>query len=78
MIATTLPCAGLGLATSRRRILAPHLVAARKYLEQCLAEKIVPGVQQLMAALLPWAVVRGLVVPSADPPPMSMSVPASA
>ena len=51
----------------------PTLVAAQKYLEKCLAEKIVPGVQQLMAALLPWAVVRGLVVPSADPPPMSMS-----
>ena len=56
----------------------PTFVAAHKYLEECLAEKIVPRVQHLMAALLPWAVVRGLVVPSADPPPMSMSVPAGA
>ena len=54
----------------------PTLVAAHKYLEQCIKEKIVPGVQTLLGILLPWAVVRGLVVPSADPPPMSMSQPA--
>ena len=48
----------------------PTLVAAHKYLEKCLAEKTVPGVQTLLGMLLPWAVVRGLVVPSADPAPM--------
>ena len=52
----------------------PTLVAAHKYLEKCIKDNIVPGVQHLMATLLPWAVVRGLVVPSADPPPMSMSL----
>ena len=51
----------------------PTLVAAHKYLEKCIKENIVPGAQHLLAALLPWAVVRGLVVPSSDPPPMSMS-----
>ena len=56
----------------------PTFVAAQKYLEQCLAEKIVPRVQHLLGVLLPWATVRGLVVLSADPPPMSMSVPAEA
>ncbi len=52
----------------------PTRVAAHKYLEKCIKDNIVPGVQHLMAALLPWAVARGLVVPSADPPPMSMSL----
>ena len=56
----------------------PTLVAAHKYLEKCIAEKIVPRVQHLLGVLLPWATVRGLVVLAADPPPMSMSVPASA
>ncbi len=51
----------------------PTFVAAHKYLEKCIKDKIVPGVQTLLGILLPWAVVRGLVVPSADPPPMSMS-----
>ena len=51
----------------------PTSVAAQKYLEQCLAEKIVPRVQHLLGVLLPWATVRGLVVLSADPPPMSFT-----
>ena len=46
----------------------PTFMAAHQYLQQCLAEKIVPGVEHLLGALLPWAVVRGLVVLSADPP----------
>ena len=51
----------------------PTLISVQKYLEKCIAEKIVPGVQALLGMLLPWAVARGLVVPGADPEPMSMS-----
>ena len=47
----------------------PTFMAAHKYLEQCLKQKVVPGVENLLGALLPWATVRGLVVPSADPNP---------
>ena len=46
----------------------PTFMAAHQYLQQCLAQKIVPGVEHLLGALLPWAVVRGLVVLSDDPP----------
>ena len=54
----------------------PTFVAAHKYLEQCLEKRIVPGVEHLLGALLPWAVVRGLVVLSADPTPMPGPQPA--
>ena len=47
----------------------PTFMAAHKYLEQCLEEKVVPGVEHLLGAFLPWATVRGLVVLSADPKP---------
>ena len=44
-------------------------MAAHKYLEQCREEKVVPGVEHLLGALLPWATLRGLVVLAADPKP---------
>ena len=47
----------------------PTFMAAHQYLQQCITDKIVPGVEHLLGALLPWAVVRGLVVLSADPTP---------
>ena len=47
----------------------PTYMAGHKYLAQCLADKVVPGVENLLGALLPWAIVRGLVVLSADPKP---------
>ena len=47
----------------------PTFMAAHKYLEQCREEKVVPGVEHLLGALLPWATLRGLVVLSADPKP---------
>ena len=40
-----------------------------RYLAQCLRDKVVPGIENLLGALLPWATVRGLVVLSADGPP---------
>ena len=46
----------------------PTFMAAHRYLTRCLAENVVPGVEHLLGALLPWAVVGGLVVLSADPP----------
>ena len=48
----------------------PTFMAAHQYLQQCITQKIVPGVEHLLGALLPWAVVRGLVVLADDPPPM--------
>ena len=51
------------------KIRLPTFMAAHKYLEQCLKQKVVPGAENLLGALLPWATVRGLVVPSADPKP---------
>ena len=46
----------------------PTFMAAHQYLQQCITQKIVPGVEHLLGALLPWAVVRGLVVLADDPP----------
>ena len=46
----------------------PTFIAAHRYLTRCLAENVVPGVEHLLGALLPWAAVRGLVVLSDDPP----------
>ncbi len=46
----------------------PTFMAAHRYLTRCLTENIVPGVEHLLGALLPWAAVRGLVVLSDDPP----------
>ena len=46
----------------------PTFMAAHRYLTWCLAENVVPGVEHLLGALLPWAVLRGLVVLSDDPP----------
>ena len=51
------------------KIRLPTFMAAHKYLEQCREEKVVPGVEHLLGALLPWATLRGLVVLSADPKP---------
>ena len=51
------------------KIRLPTFMAAHKYLEQCLKQKVVPGAENLLGALLPWATLRGLVVPSADPNP---------
>ena len=51
------------------KIRLPTFMAAHRYLQQCLAQKTVPGVEHLLGALLPWAVARGLVVLSADSPP---------
>ena len=51
------------------RIRLPTFMAAHQYLQQCLDQKIVPGVEHLLGALLPWAVLRGLVVLADDPPP---------
>ena len=48
----------------------PTFMAAHRYLTRCLAENVVPGVEHLLGALLPWTAVRGLVVLSDDPPPM--------
>ena len=47
----------------------PTYMAGHKYLAQCLADKVVPGVENLLGALLPWAIGRGLVVLAADPKP---------
>ncbi len=52
------------------RFRLPTFMAAHRYLTRCLAENVVPGVEHLLGALLPWAAVRGLVVLSDDPPPM--------
>ena len=46
----------------------PTFMAAHRYLTRCLADNVVPGVEHLLGALLPWAAVRGLVVLSDDPP----------
>ncbi len=54
----------------------PTFTSAHSYLQRCLAEKTVPGIEHLLGALLPWAVARGLVVPSADPPPLPAPEPA--
>ena len=51
------------------KIRLPTFMAAHTYLEQCRAEKVVPGAEHLLAALLPWATLRGLVVLAADPNP---------
>ncbi len=48
----------------------PTFTAAHAYLERCIAQKVVPGVEHLLGALLPWAINRGLVVLSADGPPV--------
>ena len=48
----------------------PTFMAAHKYPTRCLTENVVPGVEHLLGALLPWATVRGLVVLSDDPTPM--------
>ena len=50
------------------RIRLPTFMAAHQYLQQCSTQKIVPGVEHLLGALLPWAVLRGLVVLADDPP----------
>ena len=47
----------------------PTFGAAHQYLRECVADKVVPGVEHLLGALLPWATLRGLVVLSADGPP---------
>ena len=47
----------------------PTFMAAHRYLTRCLTENIVPGVEHLLGAPLPWAAVRGLVVLADDPPP---------
>ena len=48
----------------------PTFTETHRYLAKCLADKVVPGVENLLRALLPWATVRGLVVLSADGPPI--------
>ena len=48
----------------------PTFGAAHQYMAQCLRDKVLPGVEHMLGALLPWATVRGLVVLSADGPPV--------
>ena len=48
----------------------PTFGAVHRYLAKCATDKVLPGVEHLLGALLPWATVRGLVAPSADGPPI--------
>ncbi len=47
----------------------PTFGAVHQYLAKCVSEKVLPGVEHLLGAMLPWATLRGLVVLSADGPP---------
>ena len=47
----------------------PTFGAAHQYLAKCVTDKVLPRVEHLLGALLPWATLRGLVVLSADGPP---------
>ena len=48
----------------------PTFGAVHQYLGKCVTDKVLPGVEHLLGALLPWATLRGLVVLSADGPPI--------
>ena len=48
----------------------PTFGAVHRYLGKCAADEVLPGVENLLGAMLPWATLRGLVVPSADGPPV--------
>ena len=56
----------------------PTFGAVHRYLAKCVTDKVLPGVEHLLGALLPWATLRGLVVLSADGPPVPVPVPQSA
>ena len=47
----------------------PTFGAVHQYLAKCVTDKVLPGVENLLGAMLPWATLRGLVVLSADGPP---------
>ncbi len=47
----------------------PTFGAVHQYLRECVSGKVLPGVEHLLGAMLPWATLRGLVVLSADGPP---------
>ncbi len=48
----------------------PTFGAVHQYLGKCATDKVLPGVENLLGAMLPWATLRGLVVLSADGPPV--------
>ena len=48
----------------------PTFGAVHQYLRECASDKVLPGVENLLGAMLPWATLRGLVVLSADGPPV--------
>ena len=50
----------------------PTFGAVHRYLAQCATNEVLPGVENLLRALLPWAINRGLAVRSADGPPVPL------